>query len=234
MSQPKWEYLANLGDVDFIEHGGVLVYQDTTGVYQPEMEIVIPPEEWEKKREWTVHRVMLEKCYLTDGILSDNKFHLNHPVWWWHKDAEHKQRHGYDQYHNFCSIAEGINITPEAFEQMFCSDDVVERARGYRELGEYHGWANFDDYPITFSGRDIRRRYQDLLDPANVKHALNKYLREISRGPLLAITIHSSTLRGFEDQELWAAVIKEAGSEAEAKRLVDEWIAKPYPLPHRE
>ena len=33
MSQPKWEYVANLGDTSPLEYGGLFLYRDTTGVY---------------------------------------------------------------------------------------------------------------------------------------------------------------------------------------------------------
>lgn len=37
--QPIWEFVANLGDVNVAQHGGFLVYRDTTGVYPPEVEL---------------------------------------------------------------------------------------------------------------------------------------------------------------------------------------------------
>jgi len=42
-TQPQWKLIANLGDVDYINHGGFLVYEDTTGQYAPEVEVVEEP-----------------------------------------------------------------------------------------------------------------------------------------------------------------------------------------------
>jgi len=38
-NQPVWEFVCNLGDVNVADHGGFIVYRDTTGVYSPEVEM---------------------------------------------------------------------------------------------------------------------------------------------------------------------------------------------------
>jgi hypothetical protein len=45
--QPKWKLVAQLGDVHPIDHGGYFVYVDEAGVYDPEVELLIPPEDWQ-------------------------------------------------------------------------------------------------------------------------------------------------------------------------------------------
>ena len=35
--QPRWKNVGHIGDVDPIAHGGGFVYEDSTGVYCPEM-----------------------------------------------------------------------------------------------------------------------------------------------------------------------------------------------------
>lgn len=43
MTQPKWKFVANLGDVSWADYGGLFVFRDLTGVYDPEMEYLEPP-----------------------------------------------------------------------------------------------------------------------------------------------------------------------------------------------
>lgn len=42
-NQPVWKLLANLGDVNPVDHGGLFVYQDLTGVYPEECEKLVSP-----------------------------------------------------------------------------------------------------------------------------------------------------------------------------------------------
>jgi hypothetical protein len=62
------------------------------------------------------------------------------------------------------AVASCAGTTKEALEQQFCSDDPLERARAYRDVGEYHGWDNLDEYPLTGLTRaEVAKRY-DLED----------------------------------------------------------------------
>lgn len=181
-NQPVWKFLDNFGDANPIDHGGFFIFEDTTGVYAPQAEVLEFDEYYEKTEDddfdhieddedfdeqednfgkWTVHRFDLTKCTLTNGILSDNSSHPEYEVWWHNHDAEHKARHGYDEYSNFCKIAEESGMTPEELEEMFCSDDILIRAQAYRMLLGQHGIQNFDQYPVEFTSRkEIEARYE--------------------------------------------------------------------------
>jgi hypothetical protein len=68
MSQPEWKCVANLGDVNPIDHGGFFVFVDKTGHYAPEVEILEVPDEDSEKRRWTVYRFCLEDCTFASDI----------------------------------------------------------------------------------------------------------------------------------------------------------------------
>jgi hypothetical protein len=81
--QPVWKLLANLGDISPFDYGGYFVYLDETGMYPEEAELLElenENEEDEEKIRYTVRRFVLERCTLVDGVLSDNKFHPDHPA----------------------------------------------------------------------------------------------------------------------------------------------------------
>jgi hypothetical protein len=66
MSQPIWECIGHIGDVDPIAYGGGFIYTDQTGVYPPELTWFEPGshEEWKEKGAETqlkVYRIILER-----------------------------------------------------------------------------------------------------------------------------------------------------------------------------
>jgi hypothetical protein len=147
--QPEWKLIGNLGDVNFIDYGGFLVYEDQTGTYPPEVEVILEPDDdqAEDQEEWTIHRIVLEKCTYIDGVLSDNVHHPNIPAWW-ASDMKSMAR-ACDQ-----DLAELIG--------WFCSDDAMDRAEAYRVLYSYHSIANGDSYPATYNRAEIEARYAEV------------------------------------------------------------------------
>ena len=141
--QPKWALLANLGDVNPIDHGGGFVYVDTTETYPPELEVL--EVDVCGADIWTVSRFCLDKCTYIDGVLSDNQFHPNHAAWF-AKDVG--------------KVASFIDVKTADLIEWLCSEDAQERARAYMALANWHGYANFDDYPLTFTDRmEVEKRY---------------------------------------------------------------------------
>tara|TARA_R110000824_G_scaffold173688_2_gene351820 strand:+ start:1156 stop:1557 length:402 start_codon:yes stop_codon:yes gene_type:complete len=126
--------LANLGDVNPLDHGGFLVRSDG--------EIVdIHPRDEDRKIE--VHWFSNALCYpIEGGGVSDNEFHKDHPAWFSDglgdvaRSADHED------------IAEDL-----------CSDDPVVRARAYQSIAAHWGIVNFDQYPITLTRTECRRMY---------------------------------------------------------------------------
>jgi hypothetical protein len=157
-AQPQWELVAQLGDANPIDHGGHFVYVDLTGVYPPESELLIPDEGDEDAERWTIYRYSLDKCTLTDGILSDNPYHPSHPAWFATPDHHERDRPQDTTY--LGRVADCCDIERSELERMLCGDDPVERATAYHAIGSYHGWENLDSYPRVVTSRDeIEQRY---------------------------------------------------------------------------
>lgn len=164
MSQPKWKYVASFGDVNPLDHEGALLFVDETGVYPPELEVITIDnngEVYEENLKYTIYRVQCEQCFYDKGVLSDNKFHKDHPAWWASKDPDHKKRHGYDQWSQFCEIPKGINQDVDEYAREFTSDDAEVRGAAYYWLGEHFGWDNFDQYPLKMNREEAEKRYNE-------------------------------------------------------------------------
>jgi hypothetical protein len=161
-NQPHWRLVAQLGDVDCLRFGAYWVFEDTTGVYPPEAEHWEVPEDDDGVYE--VSRVILDRCSYTDaqgatmhpmftgGVLSDNKFHPEHEAWFAKELFQVAECCGYKgpvtQYQQ--PIAE--------LRADLCSSKAINRACAYRALAEYHGWVNFDEYPLRLTHTEIAAR----------------------------------------------------------------------------
>lgn len=140
--QPRWEIIANLGDVS-LEYGGYFIYKDKTGVYTEEAEMFYPPGEHED--DWAIYRFSLEKCTFQNGVLGDNKFHPEHPAWFADEMDAMASSHGF---------------TNGQLIALFCSDDPLQRAEAYRVVGEYHGFETLNSYPIVKSRKEVEKWYK--------------------------------------------------------------------------
>jgi hypothetical protein len=147
MSQPTWRLLDVLGDVNPIDHDGMLVYEDTTGVYPPEAVVIVALiKDYEQDPDrWIVYRFPLERCTYVNGVLSDNEFHPESPAWF----AD-----------SIPSVADCFGLEAEELIEELCSDHLVERAAAYQAIGDYHGYENLDHDPITdFDRSEMEARY---------------------------------------------------------------------------
>jgi hypothetical protein len=144
-NQPVWKLLDVLGDVNPIDHGGMLVYQDETGVYAPEAVVIcalIKDYEDDPDR-WIVYRFPLDRCTYVDGILSDNEFHPEHPAW-------------------FANALGAVAVRSglRDLTTLLCSADPIERAQAYQAIGDCHGFINLDHEPVTDLDRsEMEARY---------------------------------------------------------------------------
>ena len=156
-NQPIWKLVANLGDNDPIEHGGLFVFEDTTGVYPPEIELLEPPSDefsdykeesnWSPSARWTVRRTVCEPCTYVEGVLSDNKHHQSHAAWF----ADRVD-----------SIADCFGMEASEFIRMITTGSVVERAEAWRMVGDYHGWDNLDSYPLELTHEKALARVEGM------------------------------------------------------------------------
>ena len=157
-AQPKWKFLTNIGDASPLDHGGFFIYTDETGVYPPEAEVVLLDDETDDPH-YTVHRFSLDRCTFVNGVLSDNKFHPDHAAWWAKPEAEKADRPQDTTY--MSGICASMDVEYDELVRLFCSDNPLELAEAYRCVGEYHGYANLDDYPLKMRRRELWRRYKE-------------------------------------------------------------------------
>ena len=136
-NQPKWQLVANLGDVNPFEYGGFFVWKDLTGVYDLEATSLTVCYD----NQVIESRILLGKCYLTNGVLSDNKFHLDHPVWF----SE-----------DLPAIALFTGQDVDQLVNDLCSDNPIERGSAYLSVFNYHG-SQGDDNILT--GKEVRAKY---------------------------------------------------------------------------
>lgn len=144
--QPEWEFVANLGDVTPLDYGGAFLYRDKTGVYDPQLEILVEPGESQK--HYTLYRFDVEPCTYQDGVLSDNPSHPNQPAWFDNGVRELEQ------------IADYQGMSKFELITAFLAQDIRERARAWITVGEYYGWINLDSYPLTLDTTAVKAHYK--------------------------------------------------------------------------
>jgi hypothetical protein len=130
-----------LGDRHPLEYGGYFVYEDKTGVYAPEAELLITPENDGGKYE--VRRFILEPCTFQDGVLSDNKFHPETPAWF---------------AGSIGSIANFIGMPVAELIDALVNGNLVHKAMAWQAIGDYHGFDNLDSYPLYFNRAEAEAR----------------------------------------------------------------------------
>ncbi len=160
MSQPQWKLIANLGDVNPVDYGGYFVFVDETGVYGPEAELLLSPDDDDAPEGWTAYRILLDRCTFVDGVLSDNSFHPEMSAWFAQSQAEREARP--QDTTNLANVAACFSTDEESLITALCSDDPILRAQAYQMIGEYHGFENFDSDPWTSCNRaDVEARYAE-------------------------------------------------------------------------
>ena len=154
MRQPSWQFVANFGDASPLEHGGLFLYEDETGVYGFEAERV---EVEEHDGTLTVHRICLDRC---KEVRVDDRLYLvphtydgtyPHPIASYVEWFAPKLQ----------SIAARNGTTADELRRLLCSADGVERLEGYRAIYDDQGWVNGDHYPSTLTYAEALVRYQD-------------------------------------------------------------------------
>ncbi len=159
MSQPKWKLVANLGDVNPLDHGGFFVFKDATHVYSPEAEVLLLDNENDEDENttYTMYRFGLDKCTFENGVLSDNPFHPGHSAWFAAQEERKKTRPQDTTY--LSNVCDCCDWELDDLRIALCSDNVFLRARAYQDLASYHGYDNFDSYPLRMSHEEATRRY---------------------------------------------------------------------------
>lgn len=149
--------IANLGDANFIQYGGRLVFSDDSDTQRdPWMEVIEePPEDDEEEEIWTIYRFDLERFQIVeDGnhlyLVSKN----------WDKSWPHALS-SYDEWfhRDLKSVAESMSIKLQELRSGFCSEDPLKRAMAWCTIGDYYGFHELDSYPLKLSKQEILKRY---------------------------------------------------------------------------
>ena len=135
----------NLGDTSPLDYGGYFVYRDRTGEYTEEAEVLELDEPDDEHSTYTIYQFVLDRCTYVDGVLSDNSFHSELSAWF---------------VGDLDSIASSAGTSIVQLVAWLCSTDPIQRAMGYRAVGEYHGYENLDGYPLKGLTRlEVAERY---------------------------------------------------------------------------
>jgi hypothetical protein len=158
-NQPVWKLVANLGDANPLEYGGLFVLRDETGIYHGEIVKIEPPSEdfsdystdsnWSDAARWTVWRAVCEPCTYMDGILSDNRHHPGLAAWF----ADSAP-----------ALCDTMGCEESEFRRMITTGDDCERAHAWAMVGDYHGWNNLDGYPRKMTIEEARKLIAELAD----------------------------------------------------------------------
>lgn len=156
-NQPVWKCIAQLGDATPLDYGGYWIFVDTTGVYPPEAEYLIAGETASESS--MSYRFSLDACTFYWGILSDNKYHPEMSAWFAKPEWERLNRPQDTTY--LTDVCRSMDCELIELIGMFVSDNPIKRADAYRTIGDYHGWENFDSYPLTMTEDEKNSRYAD-------------------------------------------------------------------------
>ena len=173
-TQPQWQQIGSVGDVNPIDHGGGFIYSDLSGNYPPEIEWIQPAgeDEYGDPIDWLVYRWILDRCTWINEILSDNRYHPNLPAWYAKPESERETRPQDTTYlSNVCKCA---GQPERQIIADLCSPNANVRALAYLEIAQYHGFDNFDQYPLTFTDQDeLEKRYAERIDRVSATRGLN-------------------------------------------------------------
>jgi len=151
--QPKWKRVGTIGDINFVEYDGGIVFVDETGGYCPELEYVqnMP----EPHNDAYVYRILLEPLKLSpNGNLIPAAYDSS-----WSYPIE-SYTEWFDD--SIQQVASQVGMDRAEFIKALTSDNPIARASAYEELARYHGWENFDSYPLHFTSREeLEARYEN-------------------------------------------------------------------------
>jgi len=131
--------VGNIGDVDPIQYGGGVVFEDEDGGYTLEYVYGADSDEdygWEQNPDYehVVYRVGLESDL--DSFLRWND--------WADLDA----------------VADSVGATKDELLERARKGGAVGRAWLANEIAAHYGWQNLDEYPVKITERDLVKRWK--------------------------------------------------------------------------
>jgi hypothetical protein len=152
------EPIATYGDVDFLKYGGQLLLPNRDEIGNPYLEVIEPPTE-NLDTTWVIYRFDVDRL---KKVIVKRTYHLvpfgYEPATWPHPVRMYNEWF----VDSLPNVAESMDCPEEELITDLCSEKPEERARAYIMLGEYHGWENFDSYPLHLSEHEAHERYGQL------------------------------------------------------------------------
>lgn len=141
MAQPEWKL------IESTDHWQI--FEDTTGVYDEEMEYAA---EYERDGEtrFLLYRFPLEQYKLLVDYFKPGRGILvpaDYDKTWPHPAKSYVPWFADDLH----EVARSVGAPGEELVEALCSADVQRRAGAYLDIGGYHGFDNFDEYPQDLS-----------------------------------------------------------------------------------
>ena len=145
------KYIGNIGDISWLQHDGMLIFQDADGfeavnVCGWKLHCGEAEDEYDPEMEWEVHSFELEKMLLLeDGSLVDARCGSKA---WFSDEIE--------------DIASCTGEDADELRSSFTSDDPFVLAHAYESLGGYYGYCNLDLYPEYLNREEMKDRFEDI------------------------------------------------------------------------
>lgn len=147
MSQPQWKMIAGSD-----RHA---IFEDQTGVYEPEMEVAEEIGEKDGEPQFQVHRFILER----QKIVEKDGTHYLVPM-----SYKPDYPHPIDDYEewfveNLEEVASSSGASLDEITKALCSADPKMRALVYDSIGGHWGYDNLDTDPIIISESQLNERW---------------------------------------------------------------------------
>lgn len=142
----------------------VAVFEDTTGVYAPEMELLEEYEDDKGDTRFVVYRFDLprlkrEKDDEGNEYIVSEKYNKS----WPHSLSQYPEWFMKD----LSSVGDSVGATREELIEALTSAEVGDRVSAYDAIGGYHGFVNFDSYPLDLSEAEVDERWENFQSPAS-------------------------------------------------------------------
>jgi S-adenosylmethionine:diacylglycerol 3-amino-3-carboxypropyl transferase len=147
-NQPSWKKLWSTDDA--------ALFQDTTGVYDSEMEVA--QDASDDGRKVQVFRFSLER--LVKVTSDDHNYYVTaHIARCFHDGTLPHPIHSYKEWYlnDLGAVASFVGSTRDDLIEALCCEDAGTRAEVYRAIGDYHGFANLDGYPREMTRKQWER-----------------------------------------------------------------------------
>lgn len=237
MSQPIWKLLYA---TDYSA-----LYVDTTGVYDPEMQIAEEIFGAPEHERFLVFRFPIERLKrVTDEDGFSYVVPYRYEPSWPYPASQYREWYLDD----LASVARSVGTATEALIVALCSESPRDRAWAFEAIGGYHGYDNLDSYPLRISEHRMNAwpEWRDAEDPIHLIPTRGDTLAcGIERNDALSADadIESVTCEAcIEAHEAaideravratapsaWASYLingDDSGIDEEDRKAADEWIA---------